>query len=145
MTTPVANIGYLAGQGVLKVNDGVASAQQAFTFPVSIDAPGGEVEKVDNSSLANATRDRTYVPGMYDGGETSFTMRYCAADWERLVALKGVMKTWLLTFPPDGSGASVPTTTWSGFLTKFNAGPFEMATITDIKFSVQNSGGYQFT
>lgn len=133
--TAVPPLGFTA---TLTVGDGSASAQQAFKFPITIDVPSGTVGKVDVSYLGMSTRDRLFVSGLFDNGECAFEMLYDKADYLRLVALKAVTKTWVITFPDDTTG-SPPTFAIFGFLTKFPM-KFEMENVPHIACAIQISG-----
>ena len=131
----VPPIGFTA---TLTVNDGGAGAQQAFLFPIHFDVPSGTVNKIDVSYLGMATKDRLFIPGLFDSGELAFESLYCEADYRRLAALKGVAKTWIITAPDDGTGTP-PTWTFSGFVTKYPT-KFEMEAVPHLAVSVQISG-----
>jgi hypothetical protein len=135
LPTAVPPIGFSA---TLTVNDGASNAQQAFVFPIHFDVPSGTVNKVDISYLGMSTRDRLFVPGLFDNGELSFETLYIEADYRRLVALKGIAKTWIITAPDDGTGTP-PTWTFSGFVVKYPT-KFEMEAVPHLAVSVQISG-----
>ncbi len=140
MPTAVPPIGYTA---TLTVNDGVSSADQAFSFPIMIDCPSGDVSKVDASYMGMPTKDKLYIPGLFDNGTFQFEQLYCEADWRRLLALRGVSKTWKITFPDDGTGTP-PVSSFSGFLTKYPT-KFEMEAIPHIQCEIQISGAITTT
>jgi hypothetical protein len=133
LPTAVPPIGFTA---TLSCND--TGSQTPFTFPIHFDVPSGTVNKVDVSYLGMATKDRLFVPGMFDNGELSFELLYCEADYRRLQAVKGVAKTWIITAPDDGTGTP-PTWTFSAFVVKYPT-KFEMEQVPHIAVSVQISG-----
>lgn len=125
-------------QATLTVNDGSAAAQQPFAFPISISCPFSEVGKVDRSYLGMATKDKLYSPTLWDNGEMEFEIQYTKADYQRLLALKGVEKTWVVTFPDDGTGTPL-TRSFNGWVCKAPT-KFEMEAIVVIQASVQVNG-----
>lgn len=131
----VPPIGFTA---TLTVNDGTSSAQQAFSFPVNVSVPSGEVAKVDRSYLGMSTHDRLYIPGLFDNGQFEFELQYCKVDYNRLIALKGVSKVWIITFPDDGTGSPIAATI-NGFLVSYPT-KFEMEAIPHLACKVQISG-----
>src|ERR1044071_2036304 len=106
------------------VNDGSSNAAQAFAFPISFTLPGGSVSKVDYSYMGQATKDRHFGPGMIDNGEFEFETFVIKADYARVVALRAVSKSWVITFADDGTGTP-HTYTFNGFLADYSA-KFEM-------------------
>ena len=128
--------------GTLTVNDGASNAQQAFAFPVSISPVNSEVDKVDASYLGMATRDKLYFATLYDTGTLAFTIQYTKADFVRLQALKGISKTWVVTYPTDT--VSVATASYTGFLIKFPT-KFTTSEIIMMECEIQISGAITYT
>ena len=136
MPTAAPQLGDLA---LLTVNDGTASADQAFAFPISIDVPGGQVGKVEYSYMGQSARGKHFAPSrLYDNGEMKFSTYLVKADWTRLVALKGVAKTWKVTHPDDGTGTP-PVDSFSGFLSDFST-KFEIGGMCKVDGTVTIDG-----
>jgi hypothetical protein len=129
----------LGFSATLTVSDGASSAQQAFSFPVSFTLPGGNVSKVDYSYMGQATRDRHFTMGLIDNGDLEAEIFATKADYARLVALRAVLKSWVVTFPDDGTGTP-HTYTFNGFLSEYSAS-FEINELVKAKLKVTIDGG----
>lgn len=108
-------IGYTAS---ISVNDGASNAQQEFAAPVMITPPFGDVAAVDVSSMSMTSRSRLKIPGLVDMGNVSFEGIFKKADYLRLVALKAVEKTWIVTAPDTGETGGALTWTFDAFVSK---------------------------
>jgi hypothetical protein len=103
----------------ISVNDGASNAQQIFAEPVMIQVPFGDVSAIDVSYMGQSSRSRLKIPGLIDMGNLSFEGIFKKADYLRLVALKAVLKTWILTAPDTGETSPTGLTwTCSAFISK---------------------------
>ena len=109
-------IGFAA---TISVNDGASNAQQVFAQPVMLQVPFGDVGAVDVSYMGMSSRSRLKIPGLVDMGAISFEGNFRKSDYLRLVALKAVPKTWIITAPDTGETAPGGLTwTCTAFLSK---------------------------
>src|SRR4051812_31950911 len=92
---------------IISVNDGVANAQQSFTTPVMITPPDAEVSIIDASHMNMSSRVREKITGLLEPGSFGFEGLFNTADYARLIALKGVKKTWIIEAADTGEGGGV--------------------------------------
>lgn len=130
-------IGFTA---TISCNDGVALAQQAFSEPVMISVPFGDVAAIDVSYMGMSSRSRLKIPGLVDMGNLSFEGIFKKSDYLRLVAAKGISHTWIITAPDTGETPSGGLTwTCNGFLAKVECS-LELESVVKFKAEVTLSG-----
>ena len=86
------------GTGIT-VTDGASNAAQAFGFVKEITIPSADLQYVDVSYLGQGNSYRQYIAGMIEPGDMAFTLQYSKVDLARVYALRGNVKSWVVTFP----------------------------------------------
>jgi hypothetical protein len=118
----------------LQINDGAGSSYQDVSNVTSISPPAAEVGTVESTHLLSPARYKEYIAGLVEPGELQATLHYTTSEYSRLVALRGVSKTFKVIFNDDQN------VTFAGFITKIEptiGGPEELKTIN---FTVKVNG-----
>lgn len=87
----------------MTVTDGASNAAAAFVMLRSFTAPAPEQEYADGTYLNQGNRYKRKVPALIELGDVSFTLLYIKADYARCVALQGVSKTYVVTYPDSST------------------------------------------
>jgi hypothetical protein len=110
--------------GIFTVDDGTASAQQAFAFPTSLHVSSGAVSDLDASYMSQTDKSKILKPGMREPLNLEGECFLTNTDFTRFRALLGVIKVFAFTTMVDG-GDSPVVETYNGYLKDFD---FEMKT-----------------
>tara|TARA_Y100000593_G_scaffold34712_1_gene68167 strand:+ start:4349 stop:4789 length:441 start_codon:yes stop_codon:yes gene_type:complete len=99
-------------------------------------------------STAHGTTSRTYLPGMYDGGDVTFTCRMEADDDTQLNFWKITnlrkIHAWRIQLPFQSASTTKFAIEWDGVTTGSSmSGPFDG--LLDMTLSVKVSGGFTIT
>lgn len=101
----------------MTVNDGsggVGSAQAAIIDITTITVPDPEVQDVQSKRLNLTDRVILYLAGLREPGELSFEYEWSKGKMDRLNAMLGADKRWVIAMPDAGDG--VYTKTIPGYL-----------------------------
>jgi hypothetical protein len=99
------------------------------------------VGSVETTILASTTK--TYIPGLFDGGEVTFSVQYVTfdatvAEFQTLIATP-VICSWQITYP------DACTEVFSGFVTKLGPSAAGVEDIITADITVQVTGAVVFT
>ena len=122
----------------IQVNDGASASYADFENVTQITVPVQEQAEVESTHLESANRFREYVVGLIDPGSCEFTSRFTDAEYDRLVDLRGVSKSFKIIFPDTSSAV------FSGFIRKTEL-EIQNENVIDMKTTIRVSGSVTFT
>lgn len=98
----------LADGSVLQVNDGASNAYVDIPGVISFVPPESEFGEYDDTALDSTDGIMIKEPkSRAEPGTFSWVMKYSDTEYERLLALKGVKKSFKITYP-DSSVDTIP-------------------------------------
>jgi hypothetical protein len=127
--------------GSVSVNDGASNAQQEIAEVTKVTSPNTKVQFIDGSYLGMSSNVKNLIPGLQDPQEISFECNYISNTAERLEALRGVTKTWIIGAATEG--AETKTWTFSGVLSGYESN-FDVGAVAKISAMVQITGAPTF-
>jgi hypothetical protein len=111
--------GDLHGHGTtLKVNDGTNTT--TIGYITSISGPNQTRDSIDVSTMDSTGKQRIFIPGMLDAGESTFELNYdgtgAATANDLNTERTNTAQTWTVTFDDGGTNAD---SSWAckGFIT----------------------------
>ena len=123
---------------------------EAIVEVFSISGPSYSQTAVDTTHHTSASRFRTYVPGMSDGGELNFDIRYIPTKTSHdatlgLVSLLGATDTtdFRLTFPDNGPSTNTRMD-FKGIVTSFTPSA-DLDSSLDASVTVKITGVITYT
>lgn len=123
----------------LYIGDGVSASLTSVPALLSITCPDAEQQIVEATHLGSSGRIREYLSGMVEPGSWSFSARWSKTTYDRLMDLKGLVKSYQIEFPDTSTAA------FSSILTKTSCEVSGPDAVLDVKAEGKVSGAVTFT